>query len=461
MQRKEALLRQIPNVDRLLANPAADGCGTYRHELADAVRDVLSRLRERLITGETDIIPEDGEIVQIAMDLARRSARRGVRRVINGTGVILHSNLGRACMSEAAVQAAMETAAAYTTLEYDAEKGVRGKRTAFIEEKLCAVTGCEAAVIVNNNAAALLLILSSVASGGNVIVSRGELIEIGGAFRVPEIITQSGCRLREVGTTNRTRLSDYSGAIDGETRALLKIHSGNFKIVGFTQSVSVKELAELGAAFKLPVIDDVGSGALIDMRRYGIYDEPFAPESLKNGADVVSLSGDKLLGGPQSGIILGRNEYVDAMKRHPLYRALRLDKMTIAALEATLRVYSDPLAAERELPVLKMLALSEDVLYTRAAELCKHILKRGGNAEVVSAKSTAGGGAVPGLELDSFAIMPSGPLNADETDRALRALPLPIIGHIEKDRLILDVRTMFEEDFTYIAESIASLTTVQ
>jgi L-seryl-tRNA(Ser) seleniumtransferase len=352
----------------------------------------------------------------------------------------------------------MEAASSYCTLEYDAEKGARGSRTARIEELLAAITGCQASLVVNNNAAAVLLTLLSVACGGNVIVSRGELVEIGGGFRVPDIMAQCGCTLREVGTTNKTRLRDYEGAIDADTRALLKVHPSNFKISGFTEAVPLKELAELGRARGIPVIEDIGSGALADMRRYGIFGEPLAAESLRNGADIVSFSGDKLLGGPQCGVVLGREKYVSAMKKHPLYRALRTDKMTIAALEATLRVYADPIAAEREIPVLSMLSQSDDTLRSKAEKLCGEIIRSGGSAEVVRTKSVAGGGAVPGLELDSYAIAPKCQKSASAIERELRALPVPIIGHIEEDRLKLDVRTIFEEDFGYIADAVAGVT---
>ena len=458
MQPTEALLRQIPNVDRLLKNEMVADSGLYRYEVTDALRTVLADLRNRLLAGEIDKIPEDDAIIRNAIELAVLNTHKGIRRVINGAGVILHSNLGRACLSKTAAEAVKETAAEYCTLEYDTEKGLRGSRTGHIEEELRSLTGCEAALVVNNNAAAMLLILTQIASGGNVVISRGELVEIGGGFRVPDIISQCGCLLHEVGTTNKTRLSDYEQAIDNDTRALLKVHASNFRIVGFTQSVTVKELSELGSARKIPVIEDIGSGALVDMRRFGIYSEPFAAQSLKDGADIVCFSGDKLLGGPQCGIILGRDECVSAMKRHPLYRVLRVDKMTIAALEATLRVYADPIIAVQEIPVLSMFSQSADALRAKAQKLCEEIRRRGGSAEVVPAKSAAGGGSVSGLDLDSFAVSPTGAKSATEIERALRDQPIPLISHIEKDRVLLDVRAIFESDFDYIAETVAGVT---
>ena len=458
MDRTEELLRQIPNVDKLMKSEIIADSGVYRHEAADAVRDVLGDLRKKLIAGETGRVPGDGEIARSALELARCRAQKGVRRIINGTGVILHSNLGRACLSIAAAAAAKEAALSYCSLEYDLEAGARGDRTACIEGYLHGITGCEASLIVNNNAAAVLLALTAVAQGGNVVVSRGELVEIGGGFRVPDIIAQCGCTLREAGTTNKTRISDYDRLIDDDTRALIKIHTSNFKIIGFTETAALKDLAALGAKRGIPLIEDIGSATPVNMEKYGIYGETQVSQSLNAGVDIVTFSGDKLLGGPQCGIVLGREKYIAAMKKHPLYRALRTDKMVIAALEATLRVYSDPRVAEREIPVLAMLSQSGGDLRVRAERLCGEIRLRGGSVEIVDSKSVAGGGAIPGMELDSCAISPSGGKSADEYECALRMLPVPIIGHIVDDRLLLDVRTMFEQDFDYIAESVADIT---
>ena len=463
MDQKESLLRQIPNVDRILRNDILTGNDFYRHEIADAVRDVLAQLRMSLLNGHSQqnigqIIPGDDELAESALTLAKLRARRGVCKVINGTGVMLHSNLGRACLSKAAVNAVCLAASSYSSLEYDLESGTRGSRTAYIEELLRTITGGEAALVVNNNAAAVLLALSSLTPGGNVIVSRGELVEIGGGFRIPEIIKQSGCVLREVGATNKTRISDYLSAIDDNTIALLKVHTSNFMITGFTQSVELKELAELGRARNIAVLEDIGSGALIDLRRYGVYDEPFVAESLEDGADVVTFSGDKLLGGPQCGIILGSQRFISAMKSHPLYRAFRSDKLTIAALEATLRAYSDPLAAARDIPVLSMLSLGCDALREKADQLCALISQRGGRAVAAKGSSVAGGGAAAGLKLDSYIVALLGDKSAAAYEKALRALPTPIIGCIRDDVFSLDVRTIFAEDFENIADAVAKET---
>ena len=458
MPHKNELFKQLPQVDRILQHEVIADCEAYRHEVVEAVRCVLEELRENIKTGAVTDIPGDDKIAQSAVELAAKRANDSdVRRVINGTGVILHSNLGRACLSKKAAEAVVEAASAYCTLEYDVNEGKRGNRTAGVEKYLRNITGCEASLIVNNNAAAVLLILSAIASGGNVLVSRGELVEIGGGFRVPDIISQCGCTLREVGTTNKTRITDYETAIDENTKAILKVHSSNFKIVGFTEDVAISEMSKLGISHGLPVVDDIGSGALVDVQRYGLQDEPLAKESLKNGADIVSFSGDKLLGGLQCGIILGREQYIKAMKKHPLYRAFRVDKIAIAALEATLRVYSDPIAAEQSIPVLSMLSMSKETLRLRAENLCEEIKKLGGNVEVISTKSVAGGGAVPGLELDSLAISPTGGGSADEMEQKLRRLATPIIGRIENDRFLIDVRTLFEDDIKYVVSAMAEV----
>jgi len=453
---KYDLFKQIPQVDRVLQHEIFTNCDVYRHEVIEAVRYVLDKLREDIRAGVISNVPGDDEIAQKAIEsAAKRANDHDVKRVINGTGVILHSNLGRACLSKAATEAVVEAASSYCTLEYDLTEGKRGSRTAGVEKYLKDITSCEASLVVNNNAAAVLLILSTIADGGNVLVSRGELVEIGGGFRVPDIMSQCGCELREVGTTNKTRISDYETAIDENTRAILKVHCSNFKIVGFTESAGISELSTLGKKHRLPVIEDIGSGALVDVQRYGLKDEPLAKESLKNGADIVSFSGDKLLGGLQCGIILGGAKYITSMKKHPLYRAFRVDKMTIAALEATLRVYADPIAAERDIPVLSMLSMKEDALRSRADSLCGEITRNGGAVEVISTKSVAGGGAVPGLELDSFAISPTGGGSADEIEQKLRCLSTPIIGRIENDRYLIDVRTLFEDDFEYVVNAMA------
>ena len=388
MNESDKLLRSIPNVDRLMRSPLLEASDLPRTVVVDAVRRTLDALRAGILSGKAVGVPIDEALCRSALSDARAEYTAGIRPVINGTGVILHSNLGRACLSQRAAEAAARAAGGFSTLEYDLSTGARGSRSAAVEARLVKLTGAEAALVVNNNAAAVLLILSALASGGEVVVSRGELVEIGGSFRIPEIMEQCSCRLHEVGTTNKTRLSDYEAAISGETRVLLKVHTSNFKIVGFTESVSVGYLAALGKKHGLPVVEDIGSGALIRMEKYGLTDEPFAAGSLASGADVVSFSGDKLLGGPQAGIILGGAKYLSTMKKHPLYRALRVCKLTLAALEETLRAYSDPERAERELPVLAMLSAKEDDLRVKAERLRRLLSDKGVPCEVVPVSTT-------------------------------------------------------------------------
>jgi L-seryl-tRNA(Ser) seleniumtransferase len=317
MNETEGLLRSIPHVDRLLRNPILTDAEVPRQLVTEAVRKHLAALRERILSGAAADVPGDNAVCEAALRDAAWEYNRGIKPVVNGTGVILHSNLGRACLSEKAAESVYRTARGFSTLEYDLGEGCRGSRTAALEEQLIRLTGAEAALVVNNNAAAVLLVLSVMAGGGAVVVARGELVEIGGSFRVPEIMEASGCRLREVGTTNKTRIGDYERAIGCDVRAILKVHTSNFKIVGFSESVTVRELSALGQKHAVPVIEDIGSGALVDPEKLGFAGEPFAPDSLRDGADVVTFSGDKLLGGPQAGVILGKKDVSESNEKAP------------------------------------------------------------------------------------------------------------------------------------------------
>lgn len=313
-------------------------------------------------------------------------------------------------------------------------------------------------MVVNNNAAAVLLILSALGKGGEVITSRGELVEIGGSFRVPDIMVQCGCALREVGTTNKTHLSDYEGAITPETRALLKVHTSNYKIMGFTESVPLAELVALGRERGLPVIEDLGSGSLVDLEQFGIHGEPTVQQSVQAGVDIISFSGDKLLGGPQAGIIIGRKDYIETLKKHPLARALRVDKMTLAALRETLYAYTDPAMAVREIPTLAMLAVPEHVLREKAELLCRALADRGVTARTVPAQDQVGGGSVPTQLLPAWAVaIDPGRLTVDGLEAALRRRERPIIGRITHEQYLLDTRTLWESDFDYIAEAAAEV----
>ncbi|WP_312636787.1 L-seryl-tRNA(Sec) selenium transferase [Oscillibacter sp.] len=449
-------LRAIPKVDELLREPSVQALAErYSARTAtDAVRAVLEDLRRELLSGGRDTPPDKAALCAAVEAVARDTAQPSLRSVINGTGVVLHTNMGRACMSERAAEAARAVARSYNTLEYDVEGGCRGHRCAHVEGLLTRLTGAESALVVNNNAAAVLLILSAMAEGGEVVVSRGELVEIGGSFRVPEIMETCGARLREVGTTNKTRLGDYEKAIGSDTRALMKVHTSNFRVVGFTETVSPAALAALGRSRGLPVIEDLGSGSLVNLARLGLRDEPTVQESVAAGMDVVSFSGDKLLGGPQAGIIVGREESLSLLREHPLYRAVRVDKMTLAALEATLRAYVEE-TAETELPTLAMLAASPEMLRMRAQRLCALAREAGVDAEVVPDEDQVGGGSVPTQTLPSFAMaVTPGRGGVDALEAAMRLREKPVIGRVAHDRYLLDARTLREDEFSCIVDAL-------
>ena len=455
MERQE-ILRRIPKVDELMQREAVLA---LREELPTAavraaVRSELEALRQAILAGEARELPEEAALCEAICRRAREDALPSLRPVINGTGVVLHTNLGRACLSQRAADAVTAVARGYSTLEYDLDRGQRGSRHDHIEALVCQVTGAEAAMVVNNNAAAVLLILSALGKGGEVITSRGELVEIGGSFRIPEIMVQCGCTLREVGATNKTHLRDYENAIGPETRALLKVHTSNFKIMGFSQSVPLDELVALGRERGLPVIEDLGSGSLVDLEQFGIHDEPTVQQSVKAGVDIISFSGDKLLGGPQAGIILGNAEYIRQLKRHPLARAMRVDKMTIAALRETLYAYTDEELACREIPVLAMLGAKSHQLREKVGVLCAMLQEQGVGAQVIPTQDQVGGGSVPTQLLDAWAVaIDPGRLTVDQLEEKLRLRPLPIIGRITHEQYILDVRTLMERDFPYIAQT--------
>ena len=417
-------LRDLPSVDEL-ARTADDPLAV------EAARTVLARAREQIQAGG-----EPGDLAaRVREELARARGPR-LRRVINATGVIVHTNLGRAPLAEAALAHVTEAARGYSNLEYDLAAGKRGSRQTHVAELLQRLTGAEAALVVNNNAAAVLLALAALAEGREVLVSRGELIEIGDGFRIPEVLARSGARLREVGTTNRTRAADYERAITPETALLLRVHQSNFRVIGFTEQARVDELAQVALSHELVLVDDLGSGALVDLG-----DEPVARASLAAGADLVCFSGDKLLGGPQAGIVVGRAELVERLRRHPLQRALRADKLTLAALEGTLR-----LALERpgEIPVLRMLREPADAVRARAELLAARV---GGDLEETVGR--AGGGSLPLTELPSFACAVE-----EELAAPLRAGDPPVIGIVRDGRLLLDCRTLTDEETDELAAAI-------
>ena len=418
-------LRDLPSVDEL-ARTSDDPLAV------EAARVVVARARERIRAG-TD--PGDlGEELRAQLRAARAPR---LRRVLNATGVIVHTNLGRAPLAEAALEHVAHAAAGYSNLEYDLDAGARGSRQTHVAKLLHRLTGAEAALVVNNNAAAVLLALAALAEGREVVVSRGELIEIGDGFRIPDVLARSGARLREVGTTNRTRAADYDAAVGPETAVLLRVHQSNFRVVGFTELPTVEELSHVARSHGLVLVDDLGSGALVD-----VGDEPTARASLSAGADLVCFSGDKLLGGPQAGIVVGRGELVERLRRHPLQRALRADKLTLAALEGTLRL---AIETPDEVPVLRMLRERAESVRARAERLAALV---GGEVEQTIAR--AGGGALPLAELPSYACAVE-----ENLAEALRAGDPPVVGIVRDGRLLLDCRTLTDAEVVAVAAAIA------
>ena len=446
------LLRKIPKVDELLRSESlADALRLYGdHAVTEAVRAELDALRQGILQQQITSIPEQNVLCSRISKRAQQASLPSFRHVINGTGILLHTNLGRACLSEKAAKAVYDASKAYSNLEYDLTTGKRGSRYSHVEEILCRLTGAESALVVNNNAAAVLLVLSALTQGGQVPVSRGELVEIGGSFRIPEIMESCGAQLKEEGATNKTHLSDYERAINENTRALMKVHTSNYRIVGFSETPALSDLVELGHRHGLPVIEDLGSGCLVNLEQFGIHGEPTVQDSLKDGVDVVSFSGDKLLGGPQAGIILGKKQYLDILKKHPLNRAMRVDKMTLAALEATLQSYEQ--GAAEEIPVIGMLSAKEDALRQKAALLARLLTEAGISVDIVPTEGRVGGGSVPNQSLPSYAIALDG--NVEALEEKLRLGIQPIIGRIHEGRYLLDVRTLFEKDFPIILEAL-------
>ncbi len=472
-----ALLRQLPSVDELLNRPRVAALAREAgHALVvKTARGVLDELRAAIAQrGEAAAIDADTLEARIAGAVAR-ALQPSLRPVINATGVILHTNLGRAPLAPAAVEHLCATATQYSNLEYDIAAGQRGKRDTHTARLLARALGAEAAIVVNNNAAAVFLVLNTLAKGSEVIVSRGELIEIGDGFRIPDIMSESGAALREVGTTNRTALADYERAIGERSRLLLRVHPSNFRIVGFTNRVALEELLELGRRSGLPVFEDLGSGCLADLSPYG-FDEPLASASLRAGASLVSFSGDKLLGGPQAGIIAGRRELVERCRRNPMFRALRVDKLTIAVLEATLLACLR--GAFDEVPALRMIRLSAGEIGRRAevlvAKLRSSLPVGEVELEIIDGQSVIGGGSTPEQSLPTHLIAVSSlRYSAAQLEERLRTLPLPhqtapdkaltaqsastpVIARIEESRLLLDLRTVFPEQESALASALAS-----
>ena len=461
---KNLLYRSIPKVDVLLENQAIqEMIERYsRDSVMEAIRAEMDNLRAFI--GGCD--EEDKAQEQIALlvsrigDAVEKMHTPNMKKVINGTGTILHTNLGRAPISREHMRKAFDIVTGYSNLEYNLEKGRRGERYSHFEKLLCKITGAEAAMAVNNNASSVLLILSSLAKGGEVIVSRGELIEIGGKFRIPDVMTQSGATLVEVGTTNKTHVSDYEENITEETKALLKVHTSNYKIVGFTESVGIDELMPIAKEHDIPVIEDLGSGVLIDLSKYGLTYEPTVQESVAKGADVVCFSGDKLFGGPQAGIIVGKKKYIDMMKKNQLTRALRIDKFTAAALELVLQEYLSEEQAVQHIPVLRMITEPLDEVARRARSLARTIRSTDipAKVDVVSCESQIGGGSLPMERIPSMAVAIRPKYESvSALEDQMRHLTVPMIPRTVNDTIMLDVRTIETEDFKLIAAELQEL----
>ncbi|MGZ3513399.1 MAG: L-seryl-tRNA(Sec) selenium transferase [Thermodesulfobacteriota bacterium] len=462
---RQQVLRKIPSVDEILSRPEIlDLLKIHpRNVVVEAVRKGLGRLREEILHQEE--LSESGDslfsfehLYPLFQKEIQLQIQPRLRRVINATGVVIHTNLGRAPLHASAIQHLIEVSKTYSNLEYDLNRGERGSRYTHVEEILCRLSGAESALVVNNNAGAVLLVLNALAEGKEVIVSRGELVEIGGAFRIPDVMKRSGALLREVGTTNRTHFDDYQKAIGPATALLLKVHTSNFRVMGFVSEVSLEDLVQLGKQHQLPVVDDLGSGCLIDLTRYGLEKEPTVQETIQTGVDVVTFSGDKLLGGPQAGIILGKKRFLDLFKANPLTRALRIDKLTLAALESTLLLYHDEKAAMEEIPTLRMLSLDTGKLKRRGKRLLKRLAAIENKRMAFALKedtSQVGGGALPLQELPTavIAIKPRD-FSVNSLEENLRKGDPPIISRISREELILDMRTVFDEEIPLLAAGI-------
>jgi len=489
------LLRSLPSIERLLERPLVSQLSATlgRERVRDLLREITDELRKDLSgvwslesgvrnqksevgsrkssddsdsplqTPDSRLLTPDSLLLEVERRLEARAAanaRPSLRRVINATGVILHTNLGRAPLARQAIEALSETASHYSNLEYDLNRGERGRRETHCQGLLARLAGSEAAVVANNNAAAVLLVLNTLAEGGEVIVSRGELIEIGGSFRIPDVMEKSGAVLHEVGTTNRTRIADYERAINERTRLILRVHPSNYRIIGFTERPAAGEIADLSRRANLPSFEDLGSGCLIDLSSYGVKDEPVVAESLTAGISVVSFSGDKMLGGPQAGIIAGSREVIDRVSKNPLMRALRVDKATYATLEATLRLYDRGVARE-EVPVIRAIATTREELAERAASFGEAIARLSNGSfksSLEDGSSVIGGGSAPEVKLPTVLVaLEQGGMSASLLEERLRRHEIPIITRTERDRVMIDLRTVAAEEEAIILDAIVAL----
>lgn len=452
---KNLLLRKIPSVDKILKSKEISNFLAHHSQafITETVRDVLTSLRKKIKEGLISEIDEEKVLDEIKAAL-KQGEKYSLKPVINATGVVIHTNLGRSLLPEQALRHVIEIATSYSNLEYDLEKGQRGKRYTHIIDAVKKVVNVESVLVVNNNAGAVFLALNSLARGKEVIVSRGELVEIGGSFRIPDVMSNSGAILREVGTTNKTRLSDYENAINENTAMLLKVHRSNFRIIGFTEEATVEELVKLGEKHGIPVMFDLGSGSFINLKKYGFYEEPSVQEVLNLGVHLVTFSGDKLLGSAQAGFILGKAALIEKISRNPLMRALRVDKMTLAALEASLRLYLNEEEAIEKIPTLRMILENPDSIRKRATKILRAFKKQGINAEMKEDISMPGGGSLPEFGVKTYAVAVKPPDSAQSFVKKLRQTQPPVIARVRDDLVIFDARTVQEKEIQMLANAV-------
>lgn len=460
--KNQNIMRLLPSVDVLLKNERIQALNDSmpKVRIRNSVREELDGLRQlyRNNADNPEFVPlSEDEVLERVLERINLNHENSLKRVINATGTVIHTNLGRSMLSPLIRDSLLDVAFYYNNLEYNLDEGTRGSRYVHLEDAVKDLTGAEDVLVVNNNAAAVMLVLNTMIQNKEAVISRGELVEIGGSFRVPEVLKLSGALLHEVGTTNKTHLWDYEKAMNENTGAFLKVHTSNYHIIGFTEDVPVKDLVKLGKKNDIPVIVDLGSGLFVDLSKYGLSYEPTVQDILSQGADVVTFSGDKLLGGPQAGIIAGRKKYIEAMKKNQMTRALRVDKMTIAALEATLRLYLDEDKAMKEIPTMRMLTATKEELSQKAEVLYRNIMKKvkTANLDVTDCKSQVGGGSLPQEELDSKAvtIVPMN-MTLNEFEKRMRTGKYHVIGKIHKDRYEIDVRTLLEGEAEKVADAV-------
>ncbi len=456
------ILRAIPSVDEclqaLFSLPELDNIPLV--DIKNSVRDILGHVRKRVLHGEEISLPslQIASLLPVICDRIHKEQQPRFRRVINCTGVIIHTNLGRSILPQTTMDGLYEAGSRYSNLEFDLDTGKRGSRYSHVEKLLCQLTGAEAGLGVNNNAAAVLIVLETLAKNREVIVSRGQLVEIGGSFRIPDVMARSGATLVEVGATNRTHVRDYENAMTEDTALLLKVHCSNFRIIGFTKEVELPELVQVGQRNKIPVMEDLGSGCFVDLSRFGLEKEPTVQEVVAAGVDVVTFSGDKLLGGPQAGIILGKAEIIDRIKRNPVNRAMRIDKFTLSSLESILRLYLDENKALQQIPTLAMISAPLSIVDRRAKRLLRRVRKELAvfcDFSLIETAARVGGGAMPEQNLPSRAlVMKPNAMTVNHLEHTLRQLAVPVIGRVEGDRLLLDMRTVADDEIIQLSECL-------